>query len=260
MPDHDDEAPADETSERRELERIAFARPETSADAEAADEALRELVAQDEVAAAAAAAAAALVSTVPPEPEQAKDETSDPHDDELAAVSGAATPTATRRRRSLVPLLVLAGLAVGVGVGVLFAHAGSVAASPEPNPSTGVVTDFGFTPIGPQFASASSALAELRSKQTAADVFPLPSFTTTLDIEPKSIHRILTTGDGLTLWTGRTSEDICLLFTGTDATSRLDAGSNCATPSEFGTDGLTLSDGRDQWSWNGVAFTTTIGN
>lgn len=258
--------PADQADSRRELEKVAFARPGSPADEAAAADALRELVAMDE--AALPIDPPVVDEAVSPEVpvRQGPDSSADPPMDPAAASEtpgDAAKPEASRRRRSLVPLIVLAGLAVGVASGLGFARAApTVLASPisTPAPATGVESSFGFTPIGPQYASASAATAALKAKQSAADVFPLPSFTKTLDVEPASIHRILTTNDGLTLWIGRTSEDICLLFSGPDATSSLDAGSNCATPSEFGTDGLTLSDGKDQWSWNGVDFTTTVTN
>jgi len=261
MASHDDDAPdRDTTPSRQELERIAFARPASALDTEAAADALKRLVAEDRAASLTSPPALVTVAADPVAP------LATPHGEtdgasalpEAPASADAAPSETTKQRRSLVPLLVVVGVALGLAGGVAFARAAPTAfAAPEPSATTPTVYQLPANSVL-QSASTQDALNELAAPQTSRDAFPLTSFTKTLDIEPTSIHRILTTDDGLTLWIGKTSEDICLLFSGPDATSSLDAGSNCATPDEFGTDGLTLSDGRDKWSWDGSGFTTSI--
>jgi hypothetical protein len=236
---------------RAELERIAFARPRDAAESEAAAEALGEIAAADAAVAAAARAARLASLPQPAAPMPTPVVSTDPEwTDDLAEH--------LPRRRSLVPLLIVIGLVVGLGAGVLASRgstsifSASAPPSPTPSASSGPITS----------ANALNAIAQLGAPQTSQDVFPLQGFATSLDIEKKSVHRILITDDGLTLWIARSPEDICMLFTASAASATgdtlPDAGSTCATPFEFGSSGLSLQYGRDSWYWDGNSFTTTV--
>jgi hypothetical protein len=223
--------------DRRELERLAYAKPTTDVEAAAAADALRRLVADD---AAHRAELEAIEPEAAPEPAESRVTLTDPPE------------VAPTRRRTLLPLIVAVGLLVGLGVGILVARGptnlfGS-AATPSATPST----------HAPILGGTTNALAELARPRTSADVFPVPNFATELNLEDSSIHRILTTGDGITLWVARTPDAICMMFTGHDIGLESDAGSTCASLFEFSDTGLTLTFGRDKWVWDGSSFTTTI--
>jgi hypothetical protein len=52
-----------------------------------------------------------------------------------------------------------------------------------------------------------------------------------------------------------------MLFTGgPDTADGATAGATCASVFEFGDSGLSLREGNDLWTWDGIAFTTTISN
>jgi hypothetical protein len=230
--------------DRRELERIAFSRPRTTQDAEAAQEALRRLAARD-AAATAAREPERVLSQPIPTPTWPTAESGAPFDEGEQPV---------QRRRSLIPLLIVVGLVLGIGAGVLVARGSPSILSGAPTP-TGVATP---SPRVPTLGNATRALAELASPQTADDVFPAGSFADSLDLEKTSIHRILTTTDGISLWIGRSPQDICMIYSGVPAPLGSSSGATCASILEFGDTGLSLQFGRDQWNWDGTSFTTTI--
>jgi hypothetical protein len=252
--------------DRRELERIAFGRPETADDAAAAEAALRRLVAADR---AASDSPGIDVVAVEDEYDPGPGIPSTP-----VAAGGAAPAVAdgvaeedeppAGRRRGVLPLLIAVGLLAGLGAGVVL---GRSAPSVTPTPAPSARLFLGFAPsaasLSPGSASSSEALAETEKPQTAQDVLPGPGFPRALGIEPASVHRILTTDDGYTLWVARTSEDICMLFTTAEKSEEigfLGEGSACATPEEFAQRGLTLRADRDEWVWDGANFDTTIVN
>jgi hypothetical protein len=241
----------DDSPSRAQLERIAFGRATTPLEIEAAQEALERLAAQDAARAEARASAAAPRAGV------------------ASAVAGGAADESTAeadieaepreevpgRRRSLVPLLVVVGLFAGALGGVLLAHAEGTSIDPATADATG------STPTPAPTADAGAALKSLLVPQTKADKeFPLQSASTTLDIQPASIHRILTAADGATLWTGRTDTDICLMWTAASRSAQSSGGIGCATPIAFADGGLKLSEGLITWTWDGTNFTTTLAN
>jgi hypothetical protein len=227
----------DRTPTRAELERIAFGRAETPAQITAAQDALRRLVEED--AAAAPAAGPAEIPEVVPEPGVPEDLYE--------------APFPARRRRTLVPLIIVVGLFAGAVIGILVARPGAT------TPIGGFASSGTSTPVSD--ANAAAALKSLLVPQTKADKgFPLPEGSGPFPIQPASVHRILTASDGTTLWTGRSDTDICLMSTRQDSTNGSIGGAvACATPSQFALSGLTLSDGADGWTWNGIGFTTTLG-
>jgi hypothetical protein len=228
--------------DRRELERIAFSRPRTTQDAAAAEEALRRLVAADE--GAAAAAERVLSQPTPLLAAPAADPEPPFDNDEQPA----------QRRSSLIPLFIGVGLVLGIVAGVLVAK-GSPSTLSGAGPPTLVATP---SPRTQTLGNVTKALAELRSPQTAQDVFPAGSFADSLDLEKTSIHRVLTTKDGVSLWIGRSPQDICMIYFGNQTPLGSNSAATCASISEFGDTALSLHFGRDQWSWNGTTFTTTI--
>jgi hypothetical protein len=223
--------------DRAQLERVAFGRAETPAQVAAAHEALRQLVDAD--AAKAEAARAAAVEEYVPEPDVTE------HFFE--------EPEVPQRRRSLIPLLVVAGLFAGALTGVLVTRADFVASTPAAEP-TAVATPEP-TP------DPAAALKSMMAPQTAADKqYPFLHGTTPGAIQPASIHRVLIAADGATLWVGRSDSGICMMWSRPDVTDSGIAGAaTCASPSEFGRNGLTLSEGVNAWSWNGIDFTEAPG-
>jgi len=145
----------------------------------------------------------------------------------------------------------------------LFAASTSKSGSvPEPfdGPTRGparTIDPLGFPPTPPKVIAALHALG---TKRSSLDDFPAPSFLTATAVDPSTVHRVLTTDDGSTLWIGRTADRLCLLFSSVNPspTQGIYAGSSCATPADFAQDGLTLQEGNDRWTWNGERFTTTI--
>ena len=227
----DDGAPT-----RAELERIAYGRAETPAQVAAAQDALRRLVEED--AASTTTITPAEVPEVAPAPVAPEDQYED------------ALPV---RRRTLVPLLIVVGLFAGAVIGFLVTR-------PEPTATIGGATASGI-PTPASTANAAAALKSLVAPQTKADKgFPLPAYSGTAPIQPASVHKILTSSDGATLWIGRSDTDICLMWSRHDPTDgNLEGGVTCSTPQQFATQGLTLSEGSNGWTWNGIAFTTTLG-
>jgi hypothetical protein len=221
---------------RAELERIAFGRAESAAEIAAAQDALRRLVEAD--AAAAPTAAPADVPAVAPDPAARENLDED--------------PLPRPRRRTLVPLLVVVGLFACAVVGVLVTH-------PASTSSIGAAASGTPTPLAT--ANAAAALKSLLVSQTRADKeYPLPEGSGANPIQPASVHRILTAPDGTTLWTGRSETDICLMSTRHLSSNGSIGGTiTCATPGEFARSGLSLSDGANSWTWNGIQFTTTLG-
>lgn len=163
------------------------------------------------------------------------------------------------RRRIVLPLVLIASIAVGAVTGAMFVREspGTFSTPPTPNPTTSHTVDpYDFPPVP---ANTVAALHALGTAQTKADVFPLPSFITATHVDAATTHRVLTTGDGSVLWIGRTSQRLCLLFTSSDPTTTgISAGSSCETLNQFAASGLVLQEGNDGWTWNGKRFTTTI--
>ena len=128
--------------------------------------------------------------------------------------------------------------------------------APTPTPSR-TINPFAFPPTPPKVIAALHALGTTR---TRLDVFPEPSFLAATAVDSSTVHRVLTTDDGSTLWIGRTADRLCLLFSSVNPspTQGIYAGSTCATPADFAQDGLVLQEGNDRWTWNGEHFTTTI--
>jgi hypothetical protein len=242
--------PQGDDQRRAELERVAFGRASSPSEIAAARDALEQLVADDAASAGAGPTwTSGLVSEAEPPAIAA-----DPFDsDEQTGVSSDETPADGRHRRSFAPLVLIAGLVVGAGIGALITH-GQDAVSDSG--TAGSIS----TSARPSAASASSARKSLDVPQTAADkTFPLPDYSTTLDILPTSVHRILTSSNGATLWTGRSKTDVCLMWTTPPAGHAADGGISCATPEAFANGGLTISAGHTTWTWDGVTFTTTTG-
>jgi hypothetical protein len=236
------------STDRHELERLAFGRPRTDADAAAAESALRQLVDADREHAASAA------PTEPPF-EAGVDQTDASTEPETAE------PRTGSLRRFL-PLVVVVGLLVGLGAGVAIGRASLAPTATEPSDTET------FTAVVPGAVGRgdnAAAAAKLATDQTSADVFPIPSFAVSLGLEPKTVHLILTEPDGNSLWIGRTSAAICLLFSDPQAVLTNDdldpsiasAGSSCATAEAFESSGLTVRNGSDSWSWNGSTFSQT---
>jgi hypothetical protein len=237
----------DESVARAQLERLAFGRADSEAEVSAAQDALEQLAALD-------ARAAALRQPAATAEGDASAAVAEKTAVDVEAEADATAPV-QRRGRSLAPLLVVIGLIAGAIGGVLVAHSGGASIDPTTADATG------STPSPAPTADAGAALKSLLVPQTKADkAFPLQSASTTLDIQPASIHRILTAADGATLWTGRTGTDICLMWT---APARLDGsagGIGCATPTAFADGGIKLSEGLVTWTWDGTTFTTTVAN
>jgi hypothetical protein len=230
----------DNAPTRAELQRIAFGRAQTPAELDAAHAALRRLVDEDAAVAAAAHPApepAAVPETIVVEYDPVAEE-----------------PKPAPRRRTLIPLLVIVGLFAGAVVGImvtrpeLAATPGAASASDAPTPAP--------TP------DATAALKLLLLAQTKADKdYPFLVSSGHGAIQPASVHRIMTATDGATLWIGRSDSGICLMWSRTDTTDSGIAGAvTCASPGEFDKNGLTLSDGQNRWSWDGLQFTTTLGD
>jgi hypothetical protein len=240
----------DDSPSRAELERVAYGRADSDEQRAAAQDALRRLVERD------AAAAQSPSTPIPPVLPVLPVEPTPPEND-VASVEPDATSTnqPPRARRSLLPLAIVIALFVGAVGGVLLAHtrAGSVSAASA--------DATGSTPTPAPTADAGAALKSLLLPQSKADKgFPLQSVSSTLNIQPASIHRILTAADGATLWTGRTDTDICLMWTAppTHQGDSADGGVGCATPTAFANGGLTISEGLVSWTWNGRSFSTSI--
>ena len=222
---------------RRELERIAFSRPGTPDEAAAAQAAQRKLAAQSPT---------PRQPTVP-EPVEGPPPSTFDYDEDL--------PTPAKPiRRTLIPLLVIIGLGLGLTGGILVAHVSPsiLSAAPSATPTAKPTRSPGPLP------DATRALAELSSPQLPTDVFPIPAFGKSLNLEKTSIHRILTTEDNVTLWIGRSPQDICMMYTGGEGPYEPDAAASCASIFEFGDSGLTLHFDRDTWTWDGTSFTTTV--
>jgi hypothetical protein len=250
--------PSDGERTRAELEKAAFGRTSTPDEITAADVALAQLVAGDAAIAAVTSAAVDSVHEVDSVPSSQSadlvgsgESVERPGDD----IQNDDVETGSRRRRSLSPLLVIIGVAIGVVVGVFVAHSQDAVSDPDS------VNAPGHSPSPAPTANATAALKSFLVSQTAADkTFPLLTYATTLDIQPTSVHRILTSSDGVTLWTAHSSTDICLIWT-TEATGQAGGatgGASCATPVAFVNGGLTVSAGVESWSWNGRDFTTTV--
>jgi hypothetical protein len=165
--------------------------------------------------------------------------------------------------RSYATAAVIASIVIGLVGGIvvvreaptLFADPGTKAiprSTPEPT-----INEFAFPPTPEKVIAALHALG---TRQTMVDVFPLPDFLQSTDIDPDSVHRVLTTGDGSELWIGRTATELCLLFSSTNPfpTDGISAGSSCQPPTEFAKTGIVLQEGNDRWTWDGKHFTTTI--
>lgn len=249
-----DSAPTDPES-RRELERKAFARPLNKEEQAASADALRQLAALDSAAVPSVPEVLEGVEGPPPnrvavpEPVEGAAPNDFPFDDnDLDELHP------TSRPHSLIPLLVIIGLVVGIGGGVAIARF-APSSSPAASLSTSSPTP---TPTTPPLGNATTAISELKTPQTPADKFTDPDFATSLDLESDSIHRILTTSDGITLWVGRSPQAICMLYTGGQEPTGGTGGATCASIFEFGDSGLSLRYGRDLWTWDGISFTTTI--
>lgn len=232
----DDERPPT----RAELERLAFGRASTPAEIDAAQAALRRLVDED-AATADAARVAAQPAVVP----------------EVVVVDYdpvAEQPRPVPRRRTLVPLLVVVGLIAGCTVGFLVTRPG-----PAATPGSATASE---TPTPVPTPDAAEALKSLLLPQIAADKnYPFLAGSGRGAIQPASVHRILTAPDGAALWVGRTDSGICMMWSRMDTTDAGIAGAaTCDSPGDFAKQGLTLTDGSDTWSWNGLYFTTTLGN
>jgi len=164
------------------------------------------------------------------------------------------------RRRILPGVAVLVSILVGALGGVIFVRQSpaTFASTPKHSAHPSPSHDTFGSPLAP--AKVVSAMHALGAKQTSSDVFPVPSFITTTDVLPASIHFVMTTDDGSKLWIGRTSAALCLLFSSGDPSPAdgIDAGSTCQPPTQFAESGLTLREGNDLWTWNGASFTTTI--
>jgi hypothetical protein len=224
---------------RAQLERVAFGRAETPAEIAAAQDALRRLVETD--AASVAIERETAAHEVEPEP----DVVDDAHEVE--------TPVPVRRRRTLVPLLIVVGLFAGAAIGVLVTRS-------EPVVPIGSEAAASATPTPAPTPDPTAAFRLLLVPQTKADkAFPLPISSGPSTIQSASIHRVLSTPDGATLWVGRSDTGICLMWSRAHPTDDgIAGGVTCAAPSAFARHGLTLSDGANTWSWNGIAFTTTM--
>ena len=164
-------------------------------------------------------------------------------------------------RRLLVPIALVASIAVGLAGGIELARQSPQLFLSKPAPSSKprhTVDPFAFPPMPPKTIAALHALG---TTQTPSDAFPVPSFISATHVDPTTTHRILTTSDGSVLWIGRTSQRLCLMFSSSDPfpTNGIVAGSSCANPTQFADSGLVLQEGNDTWTWNGVRFTTTIG-
>jgi hypothetical protein len=221
---------------RKELERIAFGRADTPAEVAAAEDALRRLVDADEVLAALARPLAAPEPPLTPTPVEARDEANIP----------------TRRHRTLVPLIIVIGLFAGGAIGILVTRSESAL-------SIGGAPATSDTPTPEPTPDPAAALRSLLVPQTKADKgYPLPEGSGPFPIQPASVHRIMTAGDGATLWAARSDSEICLMWTHRSSSDGIEGGMACAAPSEFATRGLSLSEGGTSWTWNGIAFTTTI--
>jgi hypothetical protein len=230
--------------DRRSLERTAFGKPASGADVAAAQDALRELVAQDEATASADVPRLATAPAAPApaaEPEHQVEETVDP-------------PV----RRRLFPLIAVVGFIAVFGVGFWLGRVAPTKPTHVPNPSGSLFAEFAPSTTFQRVSTASSksALAELAKPQTPADVLGRPDLTNTLGIETTSVHRILQVQGGLTLWTGRTTSAICLIFTGGSPAS-VGIGASCATPKEFDQSGLEIQENGYAWTWDGTTFGTT---
>jgi hypothetical protein len=242
--------PDDGSPTRRELELLAFGPASTPEEVRAAQDALEQLVARD----AATSATANLAQEAEATEQPAENSTENPVGDEPDVDEPDVDPGAGHRRRQLAPLLIVVALFVGAGIGVVVERSqstvgGSIAADAV-----------GRTPTPSPVANAAAALKSLVVPQTRADTtYPLPNYSTTLDIQPASIHRIMVASNGATLWTGRSDTDICLMWTAPRAGQAVDGGIACATPTAFARGGLTISKGLVSWAWDGEKFTTTIG-
>jgi hypothetical protein len=257
---HEDRAgsPALSARTRAHLERLAYARPATRHGEVAAENALRRLVEADE---------AAAIATRPATPVLMPKEGVHP----TSLVESMAVeepppgkPIALRSRRPRTPLVVAVCLVIGLAAGIVAARATptlfSAAPTATPDP-TGTL----FTAFAPQALSVTegsgdmqAATTALDASQTPGDVLPVEAQASRLGILPASVHRVLTTADGLTLWIARSSGDICLIYTG--GTGQLGGAANCLSPSEFTQTGVTLQAGPELWSWNGASFTVAISN
>jgi hypothetical protein len=222
---------------RKELERAAFGRAETPAEIAAARDALRCLVEAD-AASAVLTHPPAAPETPPIPPVESRDEAEIP----------------TRRRRTLVPLIILIGLFAGAVIGILVTRS-------EPALSIGGGPATSTTPTPEPTPDPAAALRSLLVPQTTADKgYPLPEGSGPFPIQPASVHRIMTAADGAILWAARSDTEICLMWTHRSPSDGIEGGMACAAPSEFETTGLSISEGGTNWSWNGIAFTTTIGD
>jgi hypothetical protein len=250
-------------AQRRHLERVAFSRPTTARQQDAAARALRQLVEADEAAVRAARAQPVPTEQIPatepvPEPIGLGDGGYVPY--EAAAGVPRKTPS---RRRTLVAVVVVIGVAVGTAIG--FAAARSPLQSPvggsTPMPTRGGVLFTQFVPGALSKSQAAGNLVDainaLGAARTSRDVFPVPGLSKTLGLRAESVHRVMTTADGETLWIARAEYNICLVYTSSGSSGT--TGYACATPTGFAKGGISLSSADDEWTWNGDSFTTTTG-
>jgi hypothetical protein len=231
---------------------VAFARPASGRDEVAAEQALRRLVEADEATALAARPPAPPPSTVETMTSVSAGDAQGP--DEQAPAH--ALP---KSRRALVSLVVIIGLALGLGGGIAAGRAApnlfATYSTPEPRPSGTLIT--AFAPQAESVTQASGDLAAaahaLDAAQSATDVLPVQAQAARLGIVPTTVHRVLTTADGVTLWIARTPSNICLLETGDSG--QFGGAANCVPPRQFTQSGVTVQGENELWSWNGASFT-----
>jgi hypothetical protein len=236
-------------AQRRDLERIAYSRPGPEHDADAAADALRRLLADQDATTPAKTSkrrpAKPKIVAAPPAPAREPAPDFDFDDDE-------SFEPAAPRARSILPLLLVIGLVIGAGAGIAVAKS-----VPSILPVASVATAVPKAKAHPVTPNGTTeALAELSSPQTATDKFPEGGFAASLDLETNSVHRIVTTPDGVTLWIARSHSDICMLYTTAETPLGSDSAATCESVAKFGKDGLHLQFDSVSWSWHGGAFET----
>jgi hypothetical protein len=169
--------------------------------------------------------------------------------------------------RSYAIVALIASLVIGLVGGIvvvreapnLFAASAS-ASEPVEGPTPNASRTIDPLAFPPPPAKVVAALHALGTKQTSRDLFPLPKFLQETNVDASTIHLVLTTGDGSELWIGRTSTQLCLLYSSSNPfpADGIGAGSSCLGLNRFAESGLTLQENNDRWTWNGERFTTTI--
>jgi hypothetical protein len=111
--------------------------------------------------------------------------------------------------------------------------------------------------VAAQVGYPADALTWFTGTKASGPPFPYPGDLRTLGVVPDTIRFIETDQSDSTLWIGRTTQNLCLIWTGTTQQGP-SAETTCGTPSAFAHAALTISTKGMLYSWNGRTITVTL--